>query len=83
MRQSIHRLHGIHRLHPSDVLLRFSKRKFFRILQLRLAFYRFDLITVYTDKLNAIFALNPEKSVFAGPKHSGGFDHSPVVKPLL
>ena len=43
-----------HRLHPIDVLIRFFKRQFFRILQLGLAPHRFDLITVDPDKPNAI-----------------------------
>ena len=66
-----HRLHGFHwfhRLHPSDILIRFFKRHFFRILQLRLASHRFDLITVNSDKLYAIFALKTKNKVFAGPK---------------
>jgi hypothetical protein len=67
----LHRFHGFHwchRLHPSDVLIRLFKRQFFRILQLRFASYRFDLITVNPDKLYAIFALKTENKVFAGPK---------------
>jgi hypothetical protein len=68
MTPSIHRLHGFHWFHPSDVLIRFFKRHFFRILQLRLASHRFDLVTVNPDKPHAIFALKTENKVFAGPK---------------
>jgi hypothetical protein len=84
MRASIHRLHGLHRfhrlhgfhwfhrLHPSDALIRFFKRQFFRMLQLRLASHRFDLVTMDPDKLNTIFALNTENEVLAGPKQLRG-----------
>jgi hypothetical protein len=67
----MHRLHGFHwfhRLHPSDALIRFFKRHFFRILQLRLASHRFDLITVNSDKLHSIFAFRTENKLLAGPK---------------
>jgi hypothetical protein len=63
-----HGFHWFHRLHLSDFLIRFFKRHFFPILQLRLASHRFDLITVNPDKLHAILALKTENKVFAGPK---------------
>jgi hypothetical protein len=74
MPPSTHRLHGLHgfhwfhRFHSSDAFIRFFKRQFFRILQLRLASHRFDLITLDRDKLNAVFAVNTQDEVFAGPK---------------
>jgi hypothetical protein len=68
MLPSIHRLHRFHGLHLSDFLIRFFKHQFFRILQLGLASHQFDLITVDPDKPNAIFALNTENGVLAGPK---------------
>jgi hypothetical protein len=64
-------------------LIRFFKHQFLRVLQPGLASHQFDLITVDPDKPNTIFALKTENEVFAGPKHSGGFDHSSVVKPEL
>jgi hypothetical protein len=67
----LHRFHGFHwfhRLHSSDAFIRFFKRQFFRILQLRLVSHRFDLITLDSDKLNAVFAVNTQDGGFAGPK---------------
>jgi hypothetical protein len=68
----LHGFHWFHRLHLSDFLIRFFKRQFFPILQLGLASHQFDLITTNPDKPNAIFALNPENEVLAGPKQLRG-----------
>ena len=88
LRGLIHRLHrfhwfhGLHRLHSSDLFIRFFKREFFRILQIGLA-ARFDLMTVNTDKLNALLPSRRRTRFSRFRKSSGGFDHSPVVKLVL